>query len=71
MLTTRPPRPRIVDLTGGANDGDDVLVGAAKGLYVLAGNNGKVLTISGGKQPALESGCDTPRARPSPTCPVL
>ena len=52
--------PVLVDLTGGANDGDDVLVGAAKGLYVLAGNNGKVLTISGGKQPALESGCDTP-----------
>jgi len=36
-----------------------VLVGAARGLYVLAGNSGKVLTISGGKQPALEPGCDT------------
>ncbi len=51
--------PVLADLTGGANDGDDVLVGAAQGLYVLAGNNGKVLAISGGKQPALESGCDT------------
>ena len=35
--------PVLVDLTGGANDGDDVLVGAARGLYVLAGNTGKVL----------------------------
>ena len=52
--------PVLVDLTGGANDGDDVLVGAARGLYVLAGNSGRVLNISGGKQPALESGCDTP-----------
>lgn len=52
--------PVLADLTGGANDGDDVLVGAARGLYVLAGNTGKVLSISGGKQPALEPGCDTP-----------
>jgi len=51
--------PVLVDLTGGSNDGDDVLVGAARGLYVLAGNSGKVLSISGGKQPALEPGCDT------------
>jgi hypothetical protein len=52
--------PVLVDLTGGENDGDDVLVGAARGLYVLAGNNGKVLSVSGGRQPALEPGCDTP-----------
>ena len=51
--------PVLVDLTGAANDGDDVLVGAARGLFVLAGNNGKVLSISGGRQPSLESGCDT------------
>ena len=35
--------PVLADLTGGANDGDDVLVGAGRGLYVLAGNTGKVL----------------------------
>jgi hypothetical protein len=52
--------PVLADLTGGANDGDDVLVGAGRGLYVLAGNTGKVLSISASKQPALEPGCDTP-----------
>ena len=52
--------PVLADLTGGANDGDDVLVGAGRGLYVLAGNTGKVLSISGSRQPALEPGCDTP-----------
>jgi hypothetical protein len=51
--------PILVDLTGGRDDGNDVVVGAARGLYVLAGDNGKILSLSGAKQPALESGCDT------------
>ncbi len=51
--------PVLADLTGGADDGDDVLVGAGRGLYVLAGNTGKVLPIVASRQPALEPGCDT------------
>jgi len=51
--------PVLADLTGGADDGDDVLVGAGRGLYVLAGDTGKVLPIAGSRQPALEPGCDT------------
>jgi hypothetical protein len=52
--------PVLVDLTGGDDNGDDVLVGAGRGLYVLAGNTGDVLPISGEKHPALKYGCDTP-----------
>jgi hypothetical protein len=52
--------PVLVDLTSSDTTGDDVLVGSGNGLFVVAGNTGKVLNINGSSEPALKSGCDTP-----------
>ncbi len=50
--------PVLVDLTDGRNDGDDVLIGGAWGLYVLAGNNGSFLYDTGTTHSVVQSGCD-------------
>ena len=52
--------PVLVDVTGGRNDGDDVLVGAAWGLYMLSGKNGSFLYNTGAWASTLNMGCDTP-----------
>ena len=50
--------PVLVDLTGGRDDGDDVLVGAAWGLYLLSGRNGSFLYNTGAWASTLDMGCD-------------
>jgi hypothetical protein len=49
--------PVLVDITGGRDDGDDVLVGGAWGLYLLSGKNGSFLYNNGAKAPTLDVGC--------------
>jgi hypothetical protein len=50
--------PVLVDVTGGRDDGDDVLVGDARGLSMIAGNNGSFLYNTGASRSAVQSGCD-------------
>ena len=50
--------PVLVDLTGGRDDGNDVLVGAAWGLYLLSGRNGSFLYNTGAWASTLDMGCD-------------
>ncbi len=52
--------PVLVDLTGGRDDGDDVLIGAAWGLYLLSGRNGSFLYNTGAWASTLDMGCDAP-----------
>ncbi len=54
--------PVLVDLTGGSDDGDDVLVGAAWGLYLLSGRNGSFLYNTGAWASTLDMGCDSPNS---------
>jgi len=50
--------PLLVDVTGGGDKGDDVLIGGAWGLYLISGSNGKFLYDTGAQQSAIQSGCD-------------
>jgi hypothetical protein len=50
--------PVLVDVTGGRDRGDDVLVGDARGLSMIAGSNGKFLYNTGASRSAVQSGCD-------------
>ena len=50
--------PVLVDLTGGRDDGDDVLVGDARGLSLIAGKNGDFLYNTGAPRSAVQRGCD-------------
>jgi hypothetical protein len=52
--------PVLVDITGGRDDGDDVLVGAAWGLYLLSGKTGGFLYNTGAWASTLDMGCDAP-----------
>jgi hypothetical protein len=52
--------PVLVDITGGRDDGEDVLVGAAWGLYLLSGKNGSFLYNTGAWASTLDMGCDAP-----------
>ncbi|MGA2529924.1 MAG: hypothetical protein ABSG36_12270 [Acidimicrobiales bacterium] len=52
--------PVLVDITGGRDDGDDVLVGAAWGLYLLSGKTGGFLYNTGAWASTLDMGCDDP-----------
>lgn len=52
--------PVLVDLTGGRDDGDDVVVGAAWGLYLLSGRDGSYLYNTGAWASTLGLGCDVP-----------
>ncbi len=52
--------PVLVDITGGRDGGDDVLVGAAWGLYLLSGKNGGFLYNTGAWASTLDMGCDAP-----------
>ena len=50
----------LVDITGGRDGGDDVLVGAAWGLYLLSGRTGGFLYNTGAWASTLDMGCDAP-----------
>ncbi len=52
--------PVLVDITGGRDGGDDVLVGAAWGLYLLSGRTGGFLYNTGAWASTLDMGCDAP-----------
>ena len=52
--------PVLVDVTGGRDDGDDVMVGGAWGLYMLSGKNGSFLYHTGAPLSTLVTGCDVP-----------
>jgi hypothetical protein len=52
--------PVLVDITGGRDNGDDVLVGAAWGLYLLSGKDGSFLYNTGRWASTLDMGCDAP-----------
>ena len=52
--------PVLVDITNGRDDGDDVLVGAAWGLYLLSGKTGAFLYNTGAWASTLGVGCDAP-----------
>jgi hypothetical protein len=52
--------PVLVDITGGRDGGDDVLVGAAWGLYLLSGRTGSFLYNTGAWASTLDMGCDAP-----------
>ncbi len=52
--------PVLVDVTGGRDNGDDVLVGAAWGLYMLSGKDGSFLYNTGSWASTLDMGCDAP-----------
>jgi hypothetical protein len=54
--------PVLVDITGGRDDGNDVLVGAAWGLYLLSGRNGSFLYNTGAWASTLDMGCDVPNS---------
>jgi len=50
--------PVLVDVTGGHDQGDDVLIGGAWGLYLIAGNNGSFIYNTGAQLSAMQDGCD-------------
>ena len=52
--------PVLADITGGRDGGDDVLVGAAWGLYLLSGRTGAFLYNTGAWASTLDMGCDAP-----------
>jgi hypothetical protein len=52
--------PVLADVTGGRDNGDDVLVGAAWGLYMLSGKDGSFLYNTGAWASTLDMGCDAP-----------
>ena len=50
--------PVLVDLTGGRDRGNDVLVGDARGLSLIDGENGDFLYNTGAPRSAVQRGCD-------------
>jgi len=50
--------PALVDLSGGADRGNDVLVGNAGGLYLLDGRTGHYLYTTGSGWNSLQPACD-------------
>lgn len=50
--------PVLVDMTGGSDGGNDVLVGAAWGLYVLSGKTGRLLYGTGQAGKMIDVSCD-------------
>lgn len=50
--------PALVDLTGGRDNGNDVLVGGAGGLFLLSGKTGAYMYNVGTHRAAVQIGCD-------------
>jgi len=50
--------PVLVDVSGGHDHGDDVLVGDARGLHLIAGDTGKFLYNTGNRLSSISAGCD-------------